>query len=577
MPTTERLSGWDYATWRSASEDPIMRSTMIGLLILDKAPDWQTLVARYERASRIVPILRQRIVEGPVGIANPRLVVDPNFDLSFHLRRFRVTEGTAWQDVLDECRRQSMTDFDNDRPLWRVTLLEGLPGGRSALISKLHHAIADGQGAMQLGAAIVDITAEQPDLGPMPDAPEPVALTPRGFAEIMVQDNAEWVIDTAAHIVKGAVPALLDALTSPHETVERISETVSSLARMMDTPTSPLSPLMRKRSINYHFGTFDLPFSDLHTAAKSRGNTINDAFLAAVSMGMSEYHTSLGAPVDELNINMPISTRKKGKEAQNAVTIARFELPTNVSDISALMNQLQASVKRMRAEPAVDYTNQLGEISRFIPRELLTVAAQASDVTASNVPGPPIPVYLAGAKVEAMVPLPPPIGAAVFVALLTYAGTATIGVAMDDAAITDRDLLMSCLRDGFADVVGKPVSDANPLTAVDVEGTSEDSGSKRAAQRPSRAAKKAPTRRSAAKKAAVKKSAPVKKAPAKKAPEKRTAATGTQQSAAKKAATKKAPAKKAPAKKAAAKKAPAKKAPAKKAPAKTAATGSKKS
>src|SRR5690606_22555091 len=109
-------------------EDPVMRSTMIGLLILEKAPDWDRLVERYERASRTVPILRKKIVEGPVAIANPRLVVDPNFDLSFHMRRFTAAEGSTWEDVLDECRRQSMADFDRDRPLWRVTVLEGLPG-----------------------------------------------------------------------------------------------------------------------------------------------------------------------------------------------------------------------------------------------------------------------------------------------------------------------------------------------------------------------------------------------------------------------------------------------------------------
>ena len=87
---------------------------MIGLLILEKSPDWDRLVERYDRASRVVPILRKKIVEGPVAIANPRLVVDPNFDLSFHMRRFTAAEGSTWEDVLDECRRQSMTDFDRD-------------------------------------------------------------------------------------------------------------------------------------------------------------------------------------------------------------------------------------------------------------------------------------------------------------------------------------------------------------------------------------------------------------------------------------------------------------------------------
>lgn len=494
MPKFERLSGWDYATWFSASEDPVMRSTMIGCLVLQESPDWERLVDRYDRASRVVPILRQRLVEGPVGIANPRLVVDPNFDLSFHLRRFLMPEGSTWQDVLDECSRQGMTDFDRDRPLWKVTLLEGLPGGRAALISKLHHAIADGQGAMQLGAALVDITPEGFDLGPIPPAPEGLELSPRHFAEIMVQDNTEWIINTAKNAVKNAVPNLVSFLTAPQESIEQVAETVSSLVRMANTPTSPLSPVMTKRSINYHFGNFDVRFRDLRDAAKANGHTINDAFLAGVSLGMAEYHKREGEPVDELHINMPISLRLAGDGAQNAVTIARFNLPTNETNVDTLMDILGKTVKRMRAEPAMEYTNQLGEISRFIPKELLTAAAQASDVTASNVPGPPIDVYLAGAKVEAMVPLPPPIGAAVFVALLTYHGTAAIGVAMDDAAVTNRELLMECLRYGFAQVTGKPVSADNPLTGKKAAG-------KKAA------AKKAPAKKAPAKKAATKKAA----------------------------------------------------------------------
>lgn len=522
MPAVERLSGWDFATWRSSTDDPVMRSTMIGLLILEKAPDWNRLVDRYERASRTVPILRKRIVEGPVSIANPRLVIDPEFDLSFHMRRFTAAEGTTWHDLLDECRRQSMTDFDRDRPLWRVTVLEGLPGGKAAVISKLHHAIADGQGALQLGAALVDISPEGFDLGPMPDAPEAVTLTPRHFAEIMVQDNTEWLLHTAREVVEGAVPTVINALTSPHETVEKISETVGSLLRFANTPTSPLSPVMHRRSINYHFDNFEVRFRDLRDGAKRYGHTVNDGFLAAISFGMRDYHEKLGSPVDELHINMPISTRGAEDGAQNAVSIARFDLPTNFSDLTKLMDSLSVTVKRMRAEPALDYTNQLGEISRFIPKELLTQAAQASDVTASNVPGPPIPVYLAGAKVEAMVPMPPPIGAAVFVALLTYAGKAAVGVAMDDAAITDRALLMRCLRDGFERVTGTPVIDGDQFAAGDRAAPRKTSTARKASAKKS-AAEKAPAKRAPAKRPSAKKATPKKPTTKKTAAKKSTA------------------------------------------------------
>ncbi len=520
IEASERMSGWDFATWRSG-DSPIMRSTMIGLLVLEKAPDWKRLVDRYDRASREVPILRKKVIEGPVAIANPRLVVDPNFDLSFHIRRFRMPEGATWDDVLEDARRQSMTDFDKDRPLWRVTVLEGLPGGKAAVISKLHHAIADGQGALQLGAALVDLTPDGKDLGPMPPEPESSDLTPSVFAETMVRDNVSWMLSTANDMVKNAVPTAMNLLTDPVGTLGNLYTTASSLIRFSNTPLDSLSPLMTRRSINYHFDTFDFPFAELKTGAKETGHTVNDGFLAAVAEGLGEYHRKLNRPVDKLNISMPISLRKPGDGAENAVTIARFELPTEEGSLIKRMDQVSAIVKKWRAEPALGFANQIGEISRFVPMDIVNAAAQATDVTASNVPGIPIPVYLAGAKVERMYPLPPTIGAAVFIAMLTYDGIAQIGIASDDAAIENRELLVKCFKAGFTKVTGKPVISTSPLStrtsgSIKKRSTVKKTTVKRAAKKasPKKATKK-PTK--ATKKVAPRKST-VRKTPAKRTP-----------------------------------------------------------
>lgn len=540
MAEIERLSGWDYATWTSSHEDPLLRSTMVGVMVLEKSPDWARLVDRYERATRLVPILRKKVIEGPVGFANPRLIVDPDFDLGYHLRRFKVPDGETWEDVLEECRRQSLEDFDRNRPLWKVTLLEGLPEGRAALITKLHHAIADGQGALAIGAALVDIAPEGFDLGPMPDAPEPVDLTTRDFAQIMLEDNTAYLKHSLSRLAKGIGPAFAELVTSPQETVERLSDTVESFVRYANTPSSPLSPIMRTRSNNYHFGTFRVPFDVLHKTAHKNNHTINDVFLASMSRGMARYHEEQGQPIKRLHINMPISTRKAAEAAQNAVSIARFDMPTDIADPKRLMDVLNRTVQRWRAEPVLHYVDQLGELSRFIPKEVLLNAAKASDLTVSNVPGPPVEIFLAGARVEALVPLPPPIGAAVFAALVTYNGTAYFGIALDDNAVDDRELMMQCIRAGFEEITGVKISEEDPFSLV----------------KPSK--KKAPAKKTATKKTAKKapakttKKAAVKKSPAKKAPAKKTAA--------KKAPAKKAAAKKAPAKKTAAKKTPAKKA-----------------
>ncbi|MCB0917439.1 MAG: DUF1298 domain-containing protein [Actinobacteria bacterium] len=457
-PKAHRVSGWDFATWRSASDAQMLRSTMMAVYVLDRAPDWDRLVSRYDRATRLSPVLRMKMVEGPVAIANPRLVVDEHFDLSFHMSRFSMPEGSTWKDVLDEARREAMMDFDRNRSLWHVTVLEGLPGGKAVLLFKLHHAIADGQKGMEIGAALIDLTEEETDLGPMPDAPEAGDLSSkRDFGRTMIQDNAEWVAKTATRVAKGAVPATVQAIKSPVETAGKVGGAAKSLAKFTQQPSAPASPIMTKRSVNYHFGAFEFPFQDLRGAAKAGGHTVNDAFLAAVAEGMRRYHDAHNAPVEALHISMPISTRKPGGGGGNAVGIAHFDLKLSTPNAETAMDEIHEIVQKWRQEPVIGMSNQLGEVSRFLPTDMVLSAATSSDVTASNVPGPPLELWIAGAKIEHMVPFPPLIGAAVFVAMLTYDKQAAIGLSMDDAAVPDRDELLRCMAEGFSSVTGKPI------------------------------------------------------------------------------------------------------------------------
>ncbi len=459
-----RLGGWDFATWRMATDDPVMRSTIIGLLVLEGSPDWELLRERYERATRLAPVLRSVVVEGPLDLQTPRVVVDPNFDLSFHMRRFSMPEGSTWDDVLAEARRQSMSDFDKDRPLWRVTVLEGLPGGKSALIMKLHHAIADGQGTVQLGLALFDFAPQGADLGPMPPAPEPAVLDSSGFIQAVIRNNVGWVTKTAEDAVKGIGPLALSAIKNPRQLVNQVVGTAASLVRFtkIPLPLGPLSPIMQARSLNYHFATIDIDFAEFRAAAKRRERTVNDLFLAAISVGMHRYHEKMGRPVDELRMNMPISLRTS-EDQTNAVTIARFEIPVS-NAIDDVLEAAAHTVRRWRAEPALQLADYLAELSRFLPPELVSAAAQTSDLTASNVPGVPAPVWLAGAKVERMYPLVGTIGAAINVTMLTYEGTASVGVSSDDAAVDDQEELLASLRYGFGEVIGTAVLAGDPLT-----------------------------------------------------------------------------------------------------------------
>ncbi len=459
-----RLSGFDFATWRSAAHDPAMRSPMIGLVVLDSSPDWGRLLDRFDRASRIAPVLRQKVVEGPSDIVNPRLVLDPEFDLSFHMRRFRVAEPGSWDQVLDEARGQSMADFDLARPLWRVTLLEGLRDGRAVVIVKLHHAIADGQGAMMIGASTIDLDPRGQELGPMP--PEPVAEEPDapGFLAHVVRDASSAVLRTARDVAESAVPLAGRTLRDPVGAVEDLLHVVRSITRFAALPSRAMSPVMTGRSINYHFVTFDIPLDELKRAARDHGMTLNDAFMAGVVGGLRIYHERRGEPVERLRCNMPISLRNPERPAQNAVTIARFEVPVGIRDPGERMVAIHDLVEQWRREPALLLADPIAEMSsRVMPQEMITAAAQHSDFTASNVPGVPVPVWVAGSRVLAIYPMAGTIGAATNVTLLSYDGTAGIGVSMDDAAIPDRAVFAECLGEGFTEVVGHPVSPSDPL------------------------------------------------------------------------------------------------------------------
>lgn len=466
--TGRQLTGWDAATWRTAAGSPYLRSTVVALVLLDSEPDWSRLRARVERLTRVVPVLRQRAIRGVFGVASPRLAVDPDFDLDLHLRRMRLAGDGTWSELMGEARRISLTDFDHDRALWEMVLVEGLEGGRAALLLKLHHAIADGQATVLIGLNLVD-------MGPEPqegedDGPAVPLATDVGAPEVSIADivdNVRRGLGAAERVGEALVALARGTITDPVSTWSAVLGTVASVSRFTAMPDGPLSTVMTERGTTYHFGAFDLPFAGLRTAAKQRDRSVNDAFMAAVGLGLERYHVRRGSVVDDLRFNVPISLRGDAGDtsarAANAVTIARFVLPVAGLTVDERMDTAHEAVARWRDEPALRFADPLAEVSWLVPVPVLAQAALASDVTTSNVPGPPIPLYVAGARVAGMYPLVATIGAAVNVTMVTYDGTAFVGISGDDRAVPDMDELVEDLRSGFASVVGEPVGPADPL------------------------------------------------------------------------------------------------------------------
>ena len=157
--------------------DPLLRSTVVSVVLLDGQPDVTRLFDRVERACRTTPGFRHKVVQAPLRIANPRWVVDNDFELGFHLRRIAAPAPGRIGAVFDYACQTGMAGFDRQRALWEFTLVEGLESGRTALVMKLHHALTDGVGGMEMAKNLFDLAPDSPELGPMPQPPTQARLS----------------------------------------------------------------------------------------------------------------------------------------------------------------------------------------------------------------------------------------------------------------------------------------------------------------------------------------------------------------------------------------------------------------
>jgi WS/DGAT/MGAT family acyltransferase len=434
--------------------DPLLRSTIVAVATFDRTPEWDLLNDRIERATRLAPIFRERLVPGLWHLSPPRWVPDPDFDLSWHVRRARVRTGGGFEAVLAFARNAGMAAFDHDRPLWEFTLLEGLPDGRAALVMKVHHALTDGIGGIQIAAHVVDLEREPPALGAMPNPPAGRRVGPFDALTDAAAFNADRAKRAVCDVLGGVRSTVVGSLRRPIGTARDVTATASSIARFVRPITTTASPVMRARRLLWRYDALDIPLEPLHESARAAHCTLNDAFLAALAGGLSRYHEAHGAPTDGLRVTMPISIRTPDDpEGGNKITLTRFQVPIGIPDPAERMAAIGELCRDARADRAIPYSNVVAAALNLLPVAVTGGMLKHVDFLASNVPGFDRDVYVAGARLESFHAFGPTLGSAANITLMSYRATCHIGINTDAGAVPDVGLFLECLRHGFDEVL----------------------------------------------------------------------------------------------------------------------------
>ena len=444
----------DALAW-SMEHDPGLRSTIVGVTWLEGRPDFAVLSARLDHATRVAPRFRQRPVSPPGLFATPRWV-DCDLDLSLHLRRMDAPFPHTAQTVLDFARSEAMTEFEPSRPLWAATLVEGLEGDRAALVLKIHHSLTDGVGAIQLGTLLFDTTPEPgpvdstmtPSPHPEPE-PSGTALTREAVTHSMerltstARDGFGRLLPMAASVAHHPVRSALDVLAM-----------AGSLGRFVMPMSQTLSPVMTGRGLDRHLYLLEVDLEELKRAGTNVGATLNDAFVASITGGLRRYHELHGAPVDELRVTMPISLRHHDDPiGGNRITLERFTVPVGEASPSVRVRVTGWRCRAARYEEALPLSDAVAGLLNLLPAGVVGSMLKHVDFVASDVPGIPVPLFLAGALVTGYYAFGPTTGAAFNVTLVSYRGTCCIGCTIDGSAVPDPDVLVDCIRQGFDEVL----------------------------------------------------------------------------------------------------------------------------
>jgi WS/DGAT/MGAT family acyltransferase len=458
----EQMSPLDAGFVDLEDEDPHASLAIASIAVLEgPAPSYEEFLTAIAGRLPLVPRYRHKARHIPFDLGRPVWVDDPSFDLRYHIRQTALPAPGGDQQLCRLMERVMAQRLDRERPLWECWLVEGLEGGRWAVLTKLHHCMVDGVSATDLYRVLFDATPE-----PSPavedrwqPAPEPSTL----------RLTAAAIRDLALNPL-GQLHALPNALRAPGDLIRRtlgIARGVATLAAGLVMPANASSlsgPIGRSR--RYRLVRF--PLADVKPIRRQLGGTVNDVVLTVITGAFRTLLLARGEQPGAHTIRslVPVSVRAPGEEGvyDNRVSLLLAYLPVDIADPVERLAAVRTHLEALKASREAEAGEAMTSIARYEPFPLVSLgvrlafrAPQRSVITVTtNVPGPPVPLYALGRRVIEILPYVPIATTVRFgVAIFSYCGQMTIGITGDRASTADIDVLAHGIEDSLSELIAR--------------------------------------------------------------------------------------------------------------------------
>jgi len=437
-------------------------------LIFDgPAPSYDQLVEHIGSRLHLVPRYRQRLARVPFRQGRPVWVDDPYFNLRYHLRHLALPAPGDDSHLANLCGRIFSTQLDRSKPLWEISLVDGLSGDRHALIAKTHHALID-------GVAGVDLTAVLFDLEPVTEIQQTSTTT---WSAKPLPSSAKLLTDAVLERV--TVPAELSrsvraAFRRPLKAIESANDRVGAIGSFASAGVepAPASPLNVPIGSHRRFTWVNSDLEAVKAIKNSLGGTVNDVVLAVVAGALGSFLRSRGFPTrgQELRAMVPVSVRADDEhdELGNHIAVMWARLPIGETSPLKRLGIISESMAEVKDSGQAVGAKALTEIAGFAPQTIMSQAARLVprqrfyNLVVTNVPGPQVPLYLLGSQLRDIYPMVPLAEQqALGIAVMSYDGRLDFGLNGDWDALEDIELLADDLRASLLEL--SEVAAANTL------------------------------------------------------------------------------------------------------------------